>query len=712
MYLKYIQIVNFKNLRKTRFEFGKGANTIIGENDSGKSNAMTAMRILLDDNYFYNQKRLKESDFSKSLGDWRGHWIIISAVFDQITEEDQQNEVCTQISPIVNDENFLKSSIRCEGNNYGVVTLFIRPNKKQRKALFKNKKKSDFDNVRSNITLLDYEFFYTVRSQSDFTDDEVYKRIVGDFELGVVPNPDDEDSSVLGANVNIIDIWKHISLEFIDALRDARGELRKQKNPLRRIFDVVNQELDSCTIESIKNKIKELNQSLSSIPQIRNIGTNVNKKLNDIVGLVYSPEICIVSLIREEIESIARNLTIIPADEDDIDQLGLGHLNILYIALKLVEFETHRNHEVLNIMIVEEPEAHIHTHIQRTLFENLNIKEKYTQVIMTTHSTHLSEVSNISKMNVLIRKDNQAIVMRPNTGLQDFANNSFGINDLSIEHCIERYLDAKRSVLLFSKAVILVEGDGEELLIPSLVKKYFGVSLDEIGVGIINVGSVAFDYIACLFADERIQRQCAILTDLDTIVPNAKKCSKEAEKLGLARKQKLNLLFDNNKWVNVFYAPHTLEIDFYNIEDNRENLIRIINQHYKNCATKNRHISNLNDNDDSKRYDTILTVVKKIGKGWHGILLANLINQNVRIPDYIVEALAFATQDVITPHILKRMALYILESYENMTEIKNNISNAQTKEEIIENIDKICMECNKTEFTLFFKLWKKYNECE
>ena len=125
-----------------------------------------------------------------------------------------------------------------------------------------------------------------------------------------------------------------------------------------------------------------------------------------------------------------------------IEQLGLGHLNILYIALKLVEFEVSRNHEVLNIMIVEEPEAHIHTHIQRTLFENLNIKENYTQVIMTTHSTHLSEVSNIAKMNVLMRRGNQAIVMRPTNGLQEFAEESFGISDLSIERCIERYLDA------------------------------------------------------------------------------------------------------------------------------------------------------------------------------------------------------------------------------------------------------------------------------
>ena len=30
-------------MRKARFEFGKGANTVIGENNSGKSNAMTAM---------------------------------------------------------------------------------------------------------------------------------------------------------------------------------------------------------------------------------------------------------------------------------------------------------------------------------------------------------------------------------------------------------------------------------------------------------------------------------------------------------------------------------------------------------------------------------------------------------------------------------------------------------------------------------------------
>lgn len=480
---------------------------------------------------------------------------------------------------------------------------------------------------------------------------------------------------------------------------------------MRRIFDVVNQEIDFDTIEEIKNKIRGLNQALSDIPQIKNIGKDVNKKLNDIVGLVYSPEICVESHIREEIESIARNLTIVPTGEDDIDQLGLGHLNILYIALKLVEFEVGRNHEVLNIMIVEEPEAHIHTHIQRTLFENLNIKENYTQVIMTTHSTHLSEVSNISQMNVLMRKDNQAIVMRPTNGLQEFASESFGIDDLLIEQCIERYLDAKRSVLLFSKAVVLVEGDGEELLIPSLVKKCFGVSLDEMGVGLINVGSVAFEYVACIFSNKRIQRRCAIVTDLDATVTNAKKCSEKAERLGSNRKQKIDDLFRNNIWVNGFYAPHTFEIDFYDIQDNRKYMEEIINQHYKQDATKDKHIDNLSAGE-AERYDTVLTVVKGIGKGWHSVLLANLIDRTVKIPEYIVEAMAFATQDVITPYILKRMALYVLESYENEGDLKNNMFKAKTEEEILESIDEICAKYEDDEFTLFVKLWKEYKGYE
>ena len=135
MFLKYLQIVNYKNLRSARFSFVEGVNTVIGENDSGKSNAMTALRILLDDTYYYNTKRLKENDFSDSLGKWKGHWIILSAVFGKITSEDKETEVCAGIVPENENEEFLKSYIKSGEDDIGVISLFIRPQKQVRKKL-------------------------------------------------------------------------------------------------------------------------------------------------------------------------------------------------------------------------------------------------------------------------------------------------------------------------------------------------------------------------------------------------------------------------------------------------------------------------------------------------------------------------------------------------------------------------------------------------
>jgi putative ATP-dependent endonuclease of OLD family len=205
------------------------------------------------------------------------------------------------------------------------------------------------------------------------------------------------------------------------------------------------------------------------------------------------------SQLNGEINALSRYLSIKPSNQNDIELLGLGHLNMIYMALKLVEDKFNRTRELINIMIIEEPEAHIHTHIQKTLFDNLKLAKDYTQVIMTTHSTHLSEVSEISKINLVKTRGNVSYVMQPICNLDRFGENKLLLKNLKLSECIERYLDAKRSVLLFSKGVLLVEGDGEEILIPNMVKKGFGITLDELGIGLINVGSTIFEYVACLF---------------------------------------------------------------------------------------------------------------------------------------------------------------------------------------------------------------------
>lgn len=323
MYLKYIQIVNFKNLKSARFEFVKGANTIIGENDSGKSNALTAMRILLDDSYYYNTKRLKETDFSYSLGDWRGHWIIISAFFDEISNKDKESEFCAELAPEEENVDFLRSYIRCSDKGYGTVTLFIRPCKSKRSELAKASQNGRFETVRSQIKLSDYEFYYTSRSQADFTDENLYRSIVGDILSGEYSDPENDDSAILGTKIDMMNVWQHISTVFIDALRDVESELRKPKNPIRQMIDTIEGDIPEPDIVDIKKKIAELNSKISNIPQISNIGNKINKKLLEMIGTVYSPDIKLESRLKEDFSTLARYLAITPSKQNDIDLLGL-----------------------------------------------------------------------------------------------------------------------------------------------------------------------------------------------------------------------------------------------------------------------------------------------------------------------------------------------------------------------------------------------------
>ena len=691
MFLKYLQIVNYKNLRSARFSFVEGVNTVIGENDSGKSNAMTALRILLDDTYYYNTKRLKENDFSDSLGNWKGHWIILSAVFGKITSEDKETEVCAGIVPENENEEFLKSYIKSGEDDIGVISLFIRPQKQVRKKLSEITDIAEFEEERKKIKISDYEFYYTSRAQTDFTDKDIYTKIVGDLEKGQCSDPDEDDDRILGCKLNIADVQDHISVVFIDALRDAASELGKPKNPIRRIIESVESLIKESELNTIKSEIIQLNKSISEVEQVEFVGQKINEKLLDMIGMVYSPEIILQSGLKDDINSLSRYLFMKPSKQNDIDSLGLGHLNMIYMALKIVEYEVNRTRELINIMIIEEPEAHIHTHIQRTLFDKLKVTKDYTQIITTTHSTHLAEVSEVKNINILKSIGSNSISMQPSQGLDEFGKKNLQLKNLKLSDCIERYLD---SVLLFSKGVVLVEGDGEEILIPNLIKNALGVSLDEMGIGLVNVGSVSFEYIASLFSEERIKRTCAIVTDEDIqmVETDSKLYKAEAEKRGKSRKKKLADLYGTNPWVESFFAPHTLEVDFA-LADARANsdyISEVVELNYVDTNTIKRHKENLKQGTDAACANTVLTLTRDIGKGWYATTLSNYIDIAVAVPQYILGAIAFASKEVISIDIVFKMIEYSLSGYDEKEALalKKESEKVKTQEERKEFIKK------------------------
>ena len=672
MYLSRLKITNFRNYRFSTFDFKNGVNTIIGENDSGKSNALTALRILLDDRFYYSPKNLKDSDFNRSFDSWKGHWIIITAEFEGMTPEESRREAIASFSQKVDVEeslenlNFQMSSI---STDIGSVSVIIRPNDKKRKELFAaSGNKDKFNSIRQSISLVDYEFLYRSKSIVNFSDENIYNKIVGDLENYDAPDPDEKQNKddVIGIKLDIKDITNLISVIFIDALRDVLLLMSKGNNPIKTIVQTIESHISEDNILEVHEKIRELNSSISGITELRNVQGELNNKLVDILGLVYSPELSLSSNISDELTSLSKFLNLNPENEEGLNSLGLGHLNMIFIALKIVEYNISSSREVLNIMLVEEPEAHIHHHIQKTLFRNLGIHDDSTQVIMTTHSPNIAEVSEISRMNIVKGSNNISSVMKPFCGLNQFGTEQLNLK-LDLTSAIERYLDTKRSALLFSKGVMLVEGDAEEIIIPTLVKKVLGISLDEIGVSLINIGSTSFEYIAPLFSEERIQRYCAVITDLDkqAVPEDSVLYKKNAEDNGKSRKEKLERLFENNLWVHTFLADTTFEIEFSNCETNITLYKEAVSELYVNQASIDNWKGELSQEVCDKRNEVVLKLADKFGKGWLSLIVSKIIfstNDRVCIPSYIIDALLFASQESLSPKIIANMINGVVES--------------------------------------------------
>ena len=365
----------------------------------------------------------------------------------------------------------------------------------------------------------------------------------------------DIDESKFGSRIpHQLSISKEVSFTFIKALRDVVSDFQdNRKNPLLTLFKSKSEDIKKKDFSSISGQVEELNQSIEKLEDIQEITDNISNTIKEAVGTTYSPSsLSIKSNVPSDVEKLFQSLKLfIGEPEEDyeggVHELSLGGANLIFLTLKLLEYKYRKEKDkIANFLLIEEPEAHIHTHIQKALFDKIDYPD--TQIIYSTHSTHISEVANISNMNIISRFRNYSEVYQPFVGLSE---------DQIVK--IQRFLDAIRCNLLFAKSVILVEGDAEEIIIPIMVKKTLGVSLDELGISLINVRSTGFENLAQLFHNHRIKKKCAIITDLDASITGE---NTKAAKIGISRKEKLEALKKKSKWIKAFYASHTFEIDF------------------------------------------------------------------------------------------------------------------------------------------------------
>lgn len=645
MYISKLNLVNYRNFSNARLLFQKGINTIIGENGSGKTNLFRSIRLLLDDYMIRSAYRLDATDFHRGLGRWEGHWIIISLEFKEISKDESVQALFCHGTGIINDNEDIEKA---------TYNLIFRPKKDIRIRLseLSDGDRDGLKEIQDSVTIDNYETIFTGKSEADFYDKDCYKKIVGDFE-NVLFNKETEFPEIGIELPKVLSISKEISFTFVQALRDVISEFHNNKtNPLLSLLKSKSGDINATAFQAISDSVKQLNTSIEALDDVKKIQTDIQNTIKDAAGEAYAPaSLSIKSDLSDEANKLFQSLKLFVGEagkdyEGPIHELSLGGANLIFLTLKLLEFKYQKaKQSIANFLLIEEPEAHIHTHIQKTLFDRLRYDN--TQIIYSTHSTHISEVSNVKNVNILSREHDQCKAYQPHTGLTEEETGN-----------VQRYLDAVRSNLLFAKSVILVEGDAEEILIPILIKKVMGVSLDELGISLINIRSTGFQNVAVLFHNDRIQKKCSIITDWDqsiidtTPLPSDSEdisaCKKKyaaSQNSGSERKTRLEGTFNDNPWVSLFFASHTFEVDFIKA-GNANTVIQILPVVYKSGKTIDKSKIELQSDDIGKYGKRILTIANQEGKGWFAVLLGKKIDPNITIPEYILKAISFVLSDV------------------------------------------------------------------
>ena len=200
-------------------------------------------------------------------------------------------------------------------------------------------------------------------------------------------------------------------------------------------------------------------------------------------------------------------------------KFGLGSNNMLYMACELLLLG--REPEGLPLLLVEEPEAHLHPQRQLRLMQFLKRaaagkvkgqEDRKVQVILSTHSPNLA--SGLPVANTFLLDGKSAYPLSEE-------HTKLSANDYSF---LERFLDVTKANLFFAHGVLIVEGDGEALVLPAIARA-IKLDLDQHGVSIVNVKGTGLRRFSKIFqrADEAepwISIPVACLADMD-VMPDA-----------------------------------------------------------------------------------------------------------------------------------------------------------------------------------------------
>jgi putative ATP-dependent endonuclease of OLD family len=440
------------------------------------------------------------------------------------------------------------------------------------------------------------------------------------------------------------DVERHardaVRFVYLHPLRDAAADLRPGRdNKLVGLISALAP-AGHADRDAIVNAAELANQALDQIQAIVDARTHVATRLAGMTGRGRFAQESGLAFDDPHFERVVASLRakIGELAALEMDENGLGYNNLLYMAALLAALSDAPDDEepTLRVLLVEEPEAHLHPQLQDLLMHFLDSEASAgSQVVVTTHSPTFASSARVERLTVLARPSDGA---PPEARLP----RTFGLNAKQLAY-LRRFLDVTKASLFFARAVILVEGVAEQLLVP-VIAEGLGRPLAPNGVAVINIGGVAFPPFTDLFGEDRLPYRLSVISDGDS-EPSAEELEGEDEQLSpraalLAERAGAN--------VAVKLARRTLEWDLA-AAGNRKVMLEALSAVKPIAGPKLAEA--LEGRDDTEVATQLLESVKAI-KGRYAQELAERISEpeeSLTVPPYLKEAIEWVADELQDP---------------------------------------------------------------
>lgn len=534
LHIKSVDIQNFRKLASTRIDFSHTTTLFVGANNSGKTSALVAMqRFLIDGPSGFSITDITLSNWS-TINEIGTTWdsseeyeaeALSAASLDSMmpmldlwleARDDEVHRVSTLVPSLSWPGGLLGVRVALEVKDITGLYREYRTERRRNLDVAEEAAKKDKKDARPvelwPSSLADFlarrmrrhfELRYYVLDSSkrgDAVDVTRPPQQLPEPAISLSENPilSLMRIDLISAQRGFSDpATKSSSAEDMSARNDS-GRLSRQLSGYYKTHLDPNAMPDAKDIEAI-SVISEAQHEFDD-----RLHKAFAEALTEMEGLGYpgvsDPRIRVSSKLNAE-QSLAHESAVsflIDVDGDGLEELhlpeahnGLGYQNLISMVFQLMSFrdkwirvgkeglrEHTRDIEPIHLVLVEEPEAHLHVQVQqvfaRKAYEVLRNRAELrssstlsTQLIMSTHSSHVSHELPFAKLRYFRRLPAGAEFKVPTSNVVSLTT-VFGTED-ETNKFVSRYLRAHHSDLFFADAVIIVEGNAERMLLPNFI---------------------------------------------------------------------------------------------------------------------------------------------------------------------------------------------------------------------------------------------------